>query len=220
MGLNAGDQDCVRPSRVSSCVITDPGVAEELETNCQFCFSKAIEPTPGPIARDPEVTYSRLDTVISRYPLSGNPKVLLFTHLMKRPERPADARVAVLDTQQAGDSRRLPVPIQPGVGREVRADLRDRFPGRLFRVYPGDCNETIDRVLADLGPWKWAPTFAFADQHAAEIRWDTPRKVAEFRTGPRKAEIWLLTSPAETVPRRGGIQRRGICRPGGCAVRK
>jgi three-Cys-motif partner protein len=82
----------------------------------------------------------------------------------------------------------------------LRADLQGRFPGRLFRVYPGDCNETIDRVLADLGPWKWAPTFAFADQHAAEIHWDTLCKLADFRAGPRKAEIWLLTSPAETVP--------------------
>jgi three-Cys-motif partner protein len=81
----------------------------------------------------------------------------------------------------------------------LRADLQDRFPGRVFRVYPGDCNETIDRVLADLGPWKWAPTFAFADQHAAEIQWDTLRKLADSRSGPRKAEIWLLTSPAETV---------------------
>jgi len=93
----------------------------------------------------------------------------------------------------------------PAKAAVLRADLRDRFPGRPFRVYPGDCNETIDGVLADLGPWKWAPTFAFADQHAAEIHWDTLRKLADFRTGPRKAEIWLLTSPAETVR---GVGRR------------
>jgi len=42
----------------------------------------------------------------------------------------------------------------------LAADLRQRFPGRRFRVYPGDCNETIGRVLADLAPWRWAPTFA------------------------------------------------------------
>jgi three-Cys-motif partner protein len=81
----------------------------------------------------------------------------------------------------------------------LRADLRQRFPGRLFRVYPGDCNETIGRVLADLAPWRWAPTFVFADQQAAEIWWSTLAKVAAFKSGPRKAELWILMSPAMIV---------------------
>jgi hypothetical protein len=46
----------------------------------------------------------------------------------------------------------------------LATDLRQRFPDRKFRVYPGDCNVTIDRILADLNPWRWAPTFVFADQ--------------------------------------------------------
>ena len=34
----------------------------------------------------------------------------------------------------------------------LEEDLRARYPGRHdFKVYPGDCNETIGRVLADLG---------------------------------------------------------------------
>jgi three-Cys-motif partner protein len=78
----------------------------------------------------------------------------------------------------------------------LEADLRQKFPHRRFRVYPGDCNETIDQVLADLAPWRWAPTFVFADQQAAEIRWDTLTKVAAFKSGPRKAELWILMSPA------------------------
>jgi three-Cys-motif partner protein len=57
----------------------------------------------------------------------------------------------------------------------------------------------IDRVLADLAPWRWAPTFVFADQQAAEIRWDTLVKVAGFRRGPRKAELWVLMSPTMIV---------------------
>jgi three-Cys-motif partner protein len=84
----------------------------------------------------------------------------------------------------------------PGKAEILRADLRQRFPGRRFRVYPGDCNETIDQVLADLARWRWAPTFVFADQQAAEIRWDTLTKVAAFKSGPRKAELWILMSPA------------------------
>lgn len=81
----------------------------------------------------------------------------------------------------------------------LEADLRQKFPGRLFRVYPGDCNETITRVLADLAPWRWAPTFVFADQQAAEIWWSTLAKVAAFKSGPRKAELWILMSPAMIV---------------------
>jgi three-Cys-motif partner protein len=78
----------------------------------------------------------------------------------------------------------------------LKEDLRSRFPGRRFRVYPGDCNVTVDQVLSDLTPWRWAPTFVFADQQAAEIHWATLVKVAAFKSGPRKAELWILMSPA------------------------
>ena len=81
----------------------------------------------------------------------------------------------------------------------LNADLRQRFPGRNFEVYPGDCNQTIERILADFAPWRWAPTFVFADQQAAEIHWDTLVKVAAFRSGQRKAELWILMSPAMTA---------------------
>jgi len=69
----------------------------------------------------------------------------------------------------------------PEKAEVLRADLRQRFPERRFRVYPGDCNETIVQVLADLSRWRWAPTFVFADQQAAEIRWDTLARVAAFK---------------------------------------
>jgi three-Cys-motif partner protein len=81
----------------------------------------------------------------------------------------------------------------------LEADLRHRHPTRDFQVYPGDCNQTIDRVLADLAPWRWAPTFVFVDQQAAEIHWQTLIKLAAFRTGERKAELWILMSPAEII---------------------
>jgi three-Cys-motif partner protein len=79
----------------------------------------------------------------------------------------------------------------------LEAYLRPRHPSRHFHVYPGDCNQTIDRVLMDLEPWRWAPTFVFIDQQAAEIHWQTLTKLAAFRTGERKAELWILMSPAE-----------------------
>jgi three-Cys-motif partner protein len=84
----------------------------------------------------------------------------------------------------------------PDKAQALREDLRARFPGRRFRIYPGDCNVTIDQVLSDLAPWRWAPTFVFADQQAAEIHWSALDKVASFKSGPRKAELWILMSPA------------------------
>lgn len=84
----------------------------------------------------------------------------------------------------------------PDKATALREDLCSRFPGRRFEVYPGDCNVTIDQVLNDLAPWRWAPTFVFADQQAAEIHWTTLVKVAAFKSGPRKAELWILMSPA------------------------
>ena len=83
----------------------------------------------------------------------------------------------------------------PDNAKALREDLRARFPGRLFRVYPGDCNVTIDQVLSDLLPWRWAPTFVFADQQAAEIQWSTLVKLAAFKSGKRKVELWILMSP-------------------------
>jgi three-Cys-motif partner protein len=94
---------------------------------------------------------------------------------------------------------RLALCEKPEQARILEADLRPRDPGRRARVYPGDCNQTIDKVLADLAPWRWAPTFVFADQQGAEIQWQTLRKVAAFRSGSRKAELWILMSPAMTA---------------------
>lgn len=88
---------------------------------------------------------------------------------------------------------------KPDQAAALEADLRPRHPARNFRVYPGDCNVTIDQVLEDLAPWSWAPTFAFIDQHAAEVHWSTIQKLASFRTSAKgwKTELWILMSPAE-----------------------
>jgi three-Cys-motif partner protein len=92
---------------------------------------------------------------------------------------------------------RLALCERPDKSSILTTDLRQRFPGRNFRVYPGDCNQTIDLILADLAPWRWAPTFVFADQQGAEIHWRTLEKVSTFRSGKWKAELWILMSPAE-----------------------
>ena len=82
---------------------------------------------------------------------------------------------------------------------KLEAALAERFPSDdRYRVVKGDCNETIDGVLRELEPFKWAPTFAFLDQQGAEIHWNTIEKVARFRQNNNgwKTELWMLMSPA------------------------
>ncbi|WP_447924745.1 three-Cys-motif partner protein TcmP [Georgenia muralis] len=115
------------------------------------------------------------------------------------------------DTGETFDgSARLALASDPGFTRFVfgeapqkasrlQADLEHRYPGAPFRVYPGDCNITIDQMLADLREIRWAPTFVFLDQQAAELRWETMAKLAGFKSGKTKAEQWILWSPAMIV---------------------
>lgn len=81
----------------------------------------------------------------------------------------------------------------------LEKDLRERYPEKIFKVYAGDCNETVDEMLADLDSVRWAPTFAFLDQQAAELHWETLAKIAAFRRGKTKAEQWILCSPAMVI---------------------
>lgn len=79
----------------------------------------------------------------------------------------------------------------------LETDLHSRRPNASIRVYPGDCNVRIDEMLSDLDDVSWAPTFAFLDQQAAELHWETMEKLARFRKGGKtKAEQWILLSPA------------------------
>ncbi len=81
----------------------------------------------------------------------------------------------------------------PPHAQRLEAELRREHPDRDFTVWPGDCNVNIDAALAGLAPWRWAPTFAFVDQYAAEVRWETLEKLAAFKKGSRyKAELWML----------------------------
>lgn len=116
------------------------------------------------------------------------------------------------DTGETFDgSARIAMAAQPGFTRSMfgekdpkhsaalEADLRSRHPGAAFRVFPGDCNVTIRAMLAELDNVRWAPTFVFLDQQAAELHWETMVALAEFRRGKTKAEQWILWSPAMIV---------------------
>lgn len=115
------------------------------------------------------------------------------------------------DTQEKFDgSARIAMATSPSFTRfafgemppraaRIHTDLEARHPGAPFRVYPGDCNVTIKHMLADLGDVRWAPMFAFLDQQAAELHWETMATIAAFRKGKTKAEQWILWSPAMIV---------------------
>jgi three-Cys-motif partner protein len=81
----------------------------------------------------------------------------------------------------------------PTAATRLDQQLHQNYPGRDLRIYPGDCNFTIDHALRNLMPLASAPTFALIDQYAAEIHWATIAKLAGFkRRSPYKVELWLL----------------------------
>ncbi|MEU0506748.1 three-Cys-motif partner protein TcmP [Nocardia sp. NPDC005998] len=86
----------------------------------------------------------------------------------------------------------------PSKAEKLESVLRNEFPSKDFRVVPGDCNRTIDEALTRLRDYRWAPTFAFIDQQAAEVEWQTLAKIAQFKgiNARTKPELWLLVSPA------------------------
>jgi three-Cys-motif partner protein len=88
----------------------------------------------------------------------------------------------------------------PDRAAALNEHLRRRFPGREFKIYPGDCNEEIRRALADLRNHRKAATFAFIDQQGTEVRWETLRRLAEHKVGPFKVELWMLFAHAQ-LPR-------------------
>ncbi|MEO3862105.1 three-Cys-motif partner protein TcmP [Acrocarpospora sp. B8E8] len=81
----------------------------------------------------------------------------------------------------------------PGHATALEKNLQAEYPGRDFRVIPGDCNDEVESVLQGLRPLNWAPTFAFLDQQSTEVKWATLEHLARFkRQGKPKAELWLL----------------------------
>ena len=90
----------------------------------------------------------------------------------------------------------------PKKSNDLRSDLASRFPNdQRWRVVEGNCNTEIDKILNPLTHISWAPTFAFVDQQAAEVTWETLAKVAHFRTNRKntKTELWVLMSPAMVI---------------------
>lgn len=83
----------------------------------------------------------------------------------------------------------------PEKAERLGAAVATMYPHRAedIRVFPGDCNVTITRALRDLYQVRYAPTFAFIDQFAAEVSWSTFEHLSRFRPQHlTKPELWLL----------------------------
>jgi len=82
---------------------------------------------------------------------------------------------------------------------EIRKEFHAAFPDRDIDVVPGDCNEQIPRLLAEMPEdLTWYPTFAFLDPFGIELHWDTINALAAHkRTRTYKVELFMLfASPA------------------------
>lgn len=98
---------------------------------------------------------------------------------------------------------------------DLISDLKSRFPNdQRWLVVEGDCNTKIDQILSPLAHISWAPTFAFVDQQAAEVTWETLTKVAQFRTNKKniKTELWVLMSPAMIIKGVSGTNADGFAK--------
>jgi hypothetical protein len=56
----------------------------------------------------------------------------------------------------------------------------------------GDSNATIDIGLGQVSDLQWAPTFAFIDPKGLDVAWTTLERLANWRKGKTKVELWIL----------------------------
>lgn len=72
--------------------------------------------------------------------------------------------------------------------------IRTARPGDgRWRVFPGDCNETLPAALDWLDHVRWAPTFAFLDPRGLQVAWKTVEALARWRADKKtKVEQWIL----------------------------
>jgi len=104
-----------------------------------------------------------------------------------------DGSPVIVLSANPGFTRHLLIELDSQRAADLDAYLRLRFPNKEFEVLPGDCNEVLEAGLAKLRPWRWAPTFAFLDQQAADVNWVTLELLARFKRGsPYKTELWIL----------------------------
>ncbi len=72
---------------------------------------------------------------------------------------------------------------------EVR-DRKGRKISRSIKVYPGDFNKNVDRILREGSITQREATFCLLDQRTFECHWKTLQKLAQYKKSPeRKIEL-------------------------------
>lgn len=66
---------------------------------------------------------------------------------------------------------------------EVR-DRRGRKISRFIKIYPGDFNKTVERILGEHRITQKEATFCLLDQRTFECHWATLQKMAEYKKPP------------------------------------
>jgi three-Cys-motif partner protein len=139
-------------------------------------FTTASQRSPRTLYLDLFAGDHRNLSRVTGEPMSGSPRVALDT-------APPFSKVVLFEL--------------PTQAARLEAELRAAYPHRDLDVVPGDCNVTLGPTLTDLKDNDQAPTFAFVDQYAAEIRWTTLNQLATFKRPDRsKVELWLLFAPS------------------------
>jgi|GEM_PF-541785 len=101
----------------------------------------------------------------------------------------------------------------PGPAMALETAIRQARPtDQCWRVFAGDCNETLSEALLWLDPIRWAPTYAFLDPRGLQVAWQTVEQLATWRADKKtKVEQWiLLPEPAlaRVLGLSGAIGRR------------
>jgi len=74
-----------------------------------------------------------------------------------------------------------------------------------WHVVSGDSNATTNTGLSIVTDLQWAPTFAFIDPKGLDVAWTTLERLAGWRKGKTKVELWILL-PEPAMERVLGLQ--------------
>ena len=85
-------------------------------------------------------------------------------------------------------------------------DLKVKHPGRDVHVVPGDFNHRVDEILSPRVISDKEATFCLIDQRTFECEWSTVEKIARYKKGAHKIEIFYFLANWWFARALGGIK--------------
>lgn len=71
---------------------------------------------------------------------------------------------------------------------QLTKERREQGDSRKIEIHPGDFNSTIDQILTPGAIREKEATFCLLDQRTFECKWDTVRKIAQYKQAGTKIE--------------------------------